>query len=152
VGGRAKWIPPSTVKQYLAGLPSDRRKAIAEVRANILANLPKGYQETMSFGMIAYVIPLKRYPETYNGEPLMCAALASQKNHMAVYLCNVYTNPKIETWFKKAYQKTGKRSDMGKSCVRFKQLEDLPVDLIGQTIAKTTVEQFIKFYEDSRKR
>jgi len=82
----------------------------------------------------------------------MCAALASQKNHMAVYLCNVYANPKIETWFKKAYQKTGKRSDMGKSCVRFKQLEDLPVDLIGQTIAKTTVEQFIKFYEDSRKR
>ena len=139
-----------TVDAYLAELPADRREAIAAVRKVILKHLPKGYKECMAFGMIVYVIPLQDYPVTYNKQPLMYAALASQKNYMSVYLCNVYGHKETDTWFRKRWAETGKKLDMGKSCVRFKTLEDLPLDVIGETIARTPVERFIRVYEQSR--
>ena len=139
-----------TVELYLESLPEDRRTQIEQVRAVILDNLPDGYEEAMNWGMISYEVPLETYPDTYNGKPLMYAALASQKNHMAVYLTNVYTDDGNRTEFEEAYKATGKKMDVGKSCVRFKKLDDLPLDLIGQTIAKTPVEDFIETVERAR--
>jgi uncharacterized protein YdhG (YjbR/CyaY superfamily) len=140
----------TTVEQYLAELPEDRRLAIEEVRSVILANLPEGYQESMNWGMISYEIPIERYPDTYNKKPLGYAALASQKNHMAVYLMNIYSSEDSAASFEAQYRATGKRYDVGKSCVRFRKLEDLPLDLIGQTIASTPVDQYIAEYEAVR--
>jgi uncharacterized protein YdhG (YjbR/CyaY superfamily) len=137
----------TTVAQYLAELPEDRRAAIEEVRAVILANLPEGYQESMNWGMISYEIPLERYPKTYNKKPLGYAALASQKNHMAVYLMNIYSSEDSATSFEAQYRATGKRYDVGKSCVRFRTIDDLPLELIGRTIASTSVDQYIARYE-----
>ncbi|MCH8271779.1 MAG: DUF1801 domain-containing protein [Candidatus Marinimicrobia bacterium] len=141
----------TTVEEYISELPSDRTSDIKAVRQVILDNLPKGYVETMQYGMITYVVPFERYPNTYNGLPLGYISLASQKNYMALYLMNVYGNKEIESNFKNRYIASGKNLDMGKSCVRFKKLEDLPIDLIGETVAITTVEDFIKKYEESRK-
>lgn len=142
----------STVEDYLAELAPERRLAISAVRDAILANLPDGYEESMQFGMIGYVVPLSRYPETYNGAPLLYAALASQKRHMAVYLMDVYADPAAASWFTEAYMATGKRMDMGKSCVRFRKLDDLPVALIGEAIAGTPVEKFCARQEQLRGR
>lgn len=139
-----------TVKEYLAELPPDRRKAIETVRKVILANLPSGYEECMSCGMIGYVIPLSRYPDTYNKQPLPLASLASQKNHMSLHLMCVYGSPTLLDWFTKSYKASGKKLDMGKSCVRFKSTDDLPLELIGETIAKVSVEKFIEFYEKAK--
>ncbi len=141
-----------TADEYLAELPEDRRDAIAIVRNVILANLPDGYQEMMQFGMIGYVIPLERYPVTYNGQALQYAALASQKNYMSLYLMNIYSDEAVERWFVEKYKASGKRLDMGKACVRFKSLQDLPIDLVGEAIALTPVAQFIERYEASRNR
>ena len=140
----------TSVTEYLATLPPDRRDAIREVRGEILANLPDGFAETMNWGMIAYEVPLDRYPDTYNGKPLMYAALASQKNHMAVYLTGVYADDQRRDAFLDAYRATGKKLDIGKSCVRFKKLENLPVELIGKTVGSMSVEQFIDAYEKGR--
>jgi uncharacterized protein YdhG (YjbR/CyaY superfamily) len=140
----------TTVDQYLAELPDDRRVAIETVRDTIVENLAPGFEETMNWGMITYQIPLEAYPDTYNGQPLMYAALASQKNHMAVYLTAVYSNENSRDAFLERYRESGKRLDMGKSCVRFRKLEDLPVDLIGETIGSMDVEGFIDNYEATR--
>ena len=121
-----------TADEYLAELPEDRRDAIAFVRNVILANLPDGYQEMMQFDMIGYVVPLERYPVTYNGQPLMFAALASQKNYMSLYLMNICSDEAVEKWFVEGYKASGKKLDMGKACVRFKSLQDLPIDLVGK--------------------
>lgn len=133
----------TTVDDYLAALPDDRREALEEVRDVVLANLPDGYEEAMNWGMITYQVPLAIEPDTYNGQPLMYAALASQKHHMALYLTSVYADDDEAASFREAYLATGKRLDMGKSCVRFKRLDDLPLDLIGETIAATPVEDFL---------
>ena len=140
-----------TPAEYLADLPEDRRKALKEVRKVIRANLPRGYEEKMNWGMITYQVPLERYPDTYNGQPLMYAALASQKNHMAVYLTGIYTSESSRKKFEAAYKKTGKRFDVGKSCVRFRKLDDLPLPLIGQTIASLQVDDFVKMTDRARK-
>lgn len=132
-----------TVDEYLTGLPDDRRSALESVRATILENLPDGYEEAMNWGMITYQVPLETYPDTYNGQPLMYAALASQKNHMAVYLTGIYISDESREEFEKAYRATGKRFDVGKSCVRFRKLDDLPLDLIGETIASVPVDRMI---------
>jgi hypothetical protein len=139
-----------SVDQYLVELPDDRRGAIETVRDEILRRLPDGYVESMNWGMIAYEVPLDLYPDTYNGKPLMYAALASQKHHMAVYLSGVYSDPGARDVFHARYQATGKKLDMGKSCVRFKSIDDVPVELIGDTIASLSVEAFIDLYERSR--
>jgi hypothetical protein len=143
---------PATVEAYLDQLPEDRRKAISAVRDVIVKNLPKGYEEAINWGMITYRIPLERYPNTYNGQPLCYAALASQKNHMAVYLMCVYGSKEIGTWFREEFRKAGKKLDMGKSCVRFKKLEDLPLAVIGKTIKKVSPKAYIAHYEKSRSR
>ena len=142
----------TTVKEYISELPEERINDIKAVRNLIIENLPKGYVETMQYGMITYVIPIDRYPNTYNGLPLGYISLASQKNYMALYLMNVYSNKEIESNFKNRYIASGTKLDMGKSCVRFKKLEDLPLDLIGETIAMTSVDDFISVYEESRNR
>ncbi|NNK92676.1 MAG: DUF1801 domain-containing protein [Acidimicrobiia bacterium] len=135
-----------TVEDYLAELDDDRRDAIEEVRDVIVANLPEGFVETMNWGMIAYEVPLATFPDTYNGQPLMLAALASQKRHMAVYLSAIYADPELDEWFRSDYSATGKRMDIGKSCVRFTSLDDLPLDLVGEAIAKVSVNEFIDLY------
>jgi len=137
----------ATVEEYLAEFPVDRREVIAAVRKVVLKNLPKGYREGMNFGMIAYEIPLERYPVTYNKQPLMYAALAAQKNYYAVYLMSIYGTPERERKFREAYTATGEKLDCGKACVRFKTLENLPLDVIGQEIASVSVESYITFYE-----
>ena len=141
-----------TVEAYLDELPPDRRAVISTLRDTIRKKLPKGYRETMNWGMITYELPLERYPDTYNGQPLMYAALAAQKNHYAVYLTGLYQDPEDEKRFRAEFARAGKKLDMGKSCVRFKKLEDLPLDVIGRTIASTPPEKFIKRYEASRKK
>ncbi len=133
----------TTVEEYLSELPDDRRAAIEAVRRTILDNLPNGYEEVMNWGMITYQVPLETYPDTYNGQPLMYAALASQKNHMAVYLTGIYMSDAAREDFETAYKATGKRFDVGKSCVRFKKLDELPLELIGDCIASDDVETFV---------
>ena len=144
------WSSAQTVEEYLAELAPDRREAINTVRKVILDNLPSGYEEMMQFGMIGYVIPLERYPVTYNKQALQYAALASQKHYMSVYLMSVYSDSDSEQWFAEQYRASGKKLDMGKSCVRFKKLDDLPLDLIGRAIARTPVDEYIEVYEAAR--
>ena len=136
-----------TVEAYLAELTPDRRAAMSEVRNLIVERLPDGYHEAMQHGMISYVIPLETYPKTYNKQPLQFAGLASQKNYMSLYLMNVYGDEDTERWFVEEYEKSGKKLDMGKSCVRFKKLDDLPMELIGDAIARTPVSVFLERYE-----
>jgi uncharacterized protein YdhG (YjbR/CyaY superfamily) len=142
----------ATVKDYLAELPADRREAISTVRAVIRTHLPKGYKETVGYGMICYSVPLSTYPKTYNGQPLCYAALAAQKRHCAVYLMNVYGDTPTAKAFRDAFKKAGKKLDMGKSCVRFRAADDLALDALGQAIAATPVADFIAIYERARKK
>ena len=134
----------SSIQEYLAEMPEERREAINKVRETILKHLPEGYEEAINFGMITYQVPLAVYPDTYNKKPLMYAALANQKNHMAVYLTGIYMDEKLYQGFEKKYRETGKRYDVGKSCVRFRKLEDLPLDLIGESIGAIPMEEFIE--------
>lgn len=139
-----------TVAAYLDSLPADRRSQIVKLRKVILENLPAGYEEGMQYGMIGYYIPLSRYPVTYNKQPLGIAALAAQKNAMSLYLMTVYGDPALKRWFEEGFRKAGKKLDMGKSCVRFKNIDDLPLPLIGETIAKVGVDDYIAIYEKAR--
>ena len=115
-------------------------------------NCPEGYAESMNWGMISWEIPLERYPKTYNKQPLMYAALASQKNYMSLYLMCVYTHDGTQTEFERRFKASGKKLNMGKSCVRFKTTDDLPMDLIADTVASTSVDDYIKSYEAARKK
>lgn len=141
----------NSVEQYLNDLPEDRKESLSIVREAIVKNLPTGYVEVMNWGMITYEVPLETFPDTYNGKPLMYVALASQKNHMSVYLMGCYMSPDIRKKFENAYKQSGKKFDAGKSCIRFKKVEDLPLELIGKTIGLMSVEQFIKNYLSTRK-
>lgn len=133
-----------TVADYLAEMPPARREAIEKVRETILQNLPEGYEEVMNWGMITYQVPLEVYPDTYNKQPLMYAALANQKNHMAVYLTGIYMDEELNQEFEASYKKTGKRYDVGKSCVRFRKLDDLPLPLIGESIKAMEMDEFVE--------
>ena len=141
----------NSVEQYLNNIPEDRKESLSIVREAIVKNLPTGYVEVMNWGMITYEVPLETFPDTYNGKPLMYAALASQKNHMSVYLMGCYMSPEIRKNFENAYKQSGNKFDAGKSCIRFKKEEDLPLELIGKTIGSMSVEQFIENYLLSRK-
>jgi len=136
-----------TVQEYLDHLPPDRRITIDKVQDVILQNLPDGYEEVMNWGMITYQVPLAVKPDTYNKKPLMYAALASQKNHMAVYLSSIYSDEGKRQQFEEAYRAKGKRFDVGKSCVRFRKLEDLPLELVGKVVADSGMEEFFTIYE-----
>ncbi len=141
-----------TVAQYLSALPKDRREVMKAVRAVVLKNLPKGYVESMQYGAIGYFVPHSIYPPGYHcdpKQPLPFAGLASQKNHMAIYLMCIYNDSGHDAWFRDAWAKTGKKLDMGKSCVRFKKLDDVALNVIGQVIRRVPVKKFIEFYESA---
>ena len=145
----------TNVDEYVASLPEDRREAIGALRAVILKNLPKGYEEGMQWGMPSYFVPHSAYPAGYHcqpDQPLPFVGLASQKNHMAFYGFCIYTDEALRNRFVEDWKKTGKKLDMGKACVRFKELDDLPLELIGRVIARTTVSEFIEQYEASRRK
>jgi len=141
----------TTPAEYLKSLPEERRAVISSMRDLILKHLPKGYQETINWGMLSYEIPLERFPDTYNGQPLSYLCLAAQKNYYVLHAMCVYYDAKREAWLKSEFKKAGKKLDMGKACIRFKKLQDLPLDVIAQVIADTTPEQYIARYEASRK-
>jgi len=140
----------ATVQGYISELPEERQFAISTVRKIIMENLPEGYEEVMNWGMITYQVPLSDYPDTYNKKPLMYAALASQKNHMAVYLIGIYMDDQTRHSFEAKYLATGKKYDVGKSCVRFRKLEDLPLPLIGEAIAAYSVDAFVNQWKQLR--
>jgi Domain of unknown function (DU1801) len=140
----------ATPEAYLASLPSERRQALTALRDVIRANLPAGYEEGMQYGMIGWFVPLGRFPDTYNGQPLGLAAIASQKHYMSLYLNTVYGDPETDRWFRERYAASGKKLDMGKSCVRFRRLDDLPLDLIGETIARVPVDRYVERYRAAR--
>lgn len=141
---------PTTVAEYLKGLPEDRRKALETVRRAIRKNLPKGYAEGIQYGMIGYFVPHSVYPDGYHcdpSQPLPFASIASQKNHMSIYLMCIYGDEKQKAWFEKAWKATGKKLDMGKACVRFKKIEDVPLEVLGEAIARVPVRKYIDHYE-----
>jgi hypothetical protein len=137
----------NTVEAYLKELPEERSRDIERLRRVIREHLPRGFEETMQYGMIAYVVPSSRYPDTYNGQPLALVALASQKNHLSLYLSGVYGSEELREWFEAAFRQTGKKLDMGKSCVRFKRTDDLPLEVIGQAVSRVSVDAFIAMSE-----
>lgn len=144
-----------TVDAYLKELPADRRAALETVRKVILKNLDKGYQEGMGYGMMGYSVPHSIYPAGYHCDPklpLPFAGMASQKNHMSLYMMCHYGNTGEEGWFRKAWEKSvkagrAKKLDMGKCCIRFKKIEDLDLDLVGEAIRRVPVKAYIEFYE-----
>jgi hypothetical protein len=144
---------PSSVTEYLASLPPDRRAALQAVRKVIRANLDKGYKEGVQYGMIGYFVPHSVYPPGYHcdrDQPLPYLSLASQKNHMALYLFCVYTSEEEQRWFRDAWSKSGKKLDMGKSCVRFKKIDDVPLDVIAALVKRTPVKKYVARYEAAR--
>lgn len=141
-----------TVKEYIASLPVEKRKVVASVRTRFKRYVPKGYEEKISWGMITYQIPLKRYPDTYNGAPMMFASIGAQKNHYGLYLMCAYSDKKVIKAIQDAFDKVGKKLNMGKSCIRFKSLDDIPLDAIGKIISKISVAKYIKQYEDTKKK
>ena len=140
----------ATVEEYLAEISEDRRGDVEAVRDLVLDNLPDGYVETMRWGMITYEVPLETYSDTYNGKPLMFVALAAQKRHLALYLTNVAFVHGGEEAFKTKYLETGKKLDMGRSCLRFKRVDDLAMDLIAESIRSMPPDEFVRQYEASR--
>ena len=139
-----------TVAEYLRELPEDRRRAIQAVRKTILASLDGDYEEGMQYGMIGYYVPHSVYPPGYHcdpRQPLPFACLASQKNYMSLYLGCMYSDSEMSEGFRAAWAKTGKKLDMGKSCIRFKKIEDLPLEVIADAIKKMPVKKFIELYE-----
>ena len=142
----------SAVREHLAGIDPTRRKDIQRVRAVIRENLPAGFEETVDFGMLAYVVPLDVLPDTYNGHPLQLAALAAQKNYNSLYLLGVYSDPATTAWFQQAFARSGKKLDMGKSCVRFRRADDLPLDVVGAAIGRFPLNDYVERYRASRAR
>lgn len=142
--------PVLSVKQWLASVPAERRDAIDAVRAVVNEHLPLGYEETVDWGMLAWVVPLATLPDTHNGHPLMVAALGAHRKLMTIYLMSVYGDPELRREFQTAYKKTGKKLNMGGCCVHFRELDDLPLDVVGATIAGVTVEQYVARYSSSR--
>jgi hypothetical protein len=141
---------PATVKEYLDSLPEDRRKAISKVRAAVNKGLPKGYKEGIQYGMIGWNVPHSLFPQGYHcdpEQPLPFACLANQKNHMSLYLMCIYGDEGHRKWFETAWRKTGRKLDMGKSCVRFRSAEDVPLDLVTEAVARVPVKEFVAHYE-----
>lgn len=145
----------TTPKEYIESLPEERKEVIAKLRKAIVKNLPKGFEEQMSYGMLGYVVPHKLYPKGYHVNPelpLPFINLASQKNHIAFYHSGLYAGLQME-WFLKEWPKHSKKKlDMGKSCIRFKKPEDVTVDLLGELCSKITPEEWISTYEENVKR
>jgi hypothetical protein len=139
-----------TVQEYLDELPEAQRAVVSRVRQLVLENLPAGYEESMNWGMIAYAVPLERYPNTYNKQPLAYIGLAAQKNYYALYLMGCYAESEHDQKLRAGFQQAGKKLDMGKSCLRFKKLDDLPFDVLAENIASLTPDEFIQLYERAK--
>lgn len=142
----------ASIDAFLDALPDDRRATMVAIRKLILKRLPKGYVESFASGYPSYELPLTRYPKTHNKKPLVYIALTKQKGHLAMHLLMAYQNPKLTAWLKEEFEKAGKKLDMGKGCLRFNSLDDLPLDTIGELIASTPAEAFIKQYEQMLER
>lgn len=140
-----------TPKEYLDQLSEDRKEAVGKLRKIVLENIPKGFEEEMSYGMLGYVVPHSIYPKGYHCDPKLPLAfmcIASQKNFVALYHMGIYADPKLLNWFIEEYPKHCKaKLDMGKSCIRFKKMDAIPYDLIAQLVAKVSVENWISMYE-----
>ena len=145
--GKAK-----TVAEYLKQLVPERRAVVSKLRSVVRKNLPPGYEESMGFGIITYSVPLKKLPDTYNGQPLCYAGIAAQKHYFSLYLMTAYGDSQQAKWIAEEFKKRGKKLDMGKSCLRFKSLDDLPLDVIGQAIASVPMDAYIDIYKASRHR
>lgn len=146
----------TTPEQYISELPADRKEAIIKLRSTIVRNIPKGFKETISYGMLGYVVPHSLYPEGYHCDPalpLPFVNIASQKNFIAIYHMGLYSDPTLLKWFTAEYPKhSTAKLDMGKSCIRFKKPENIPYKLIGELIKKMTVKDWITTYEKLIKR
>ncbi|HYF14905.1 MAG TPA: DUF1801 domain-containing protein [Phycisphaerales bacterium] len=141
-----------TVDAYLASLPAERRETVEAVRKTILKNIDPVFQERMQYGMIGYSVPHSVFPAGYHcdpKQPLPFAGLAAQKNAYSLYMLGPYVDPQIDRWFRESWLKTGKKLDMGKACIRFKKLDDLPLDLIGQTFKRLSAKEYIARYESN---
>ena len=149
-------IESNNIKEYIENLPDDRKIVIEKLREIINQNLPKGFQETISYGMIGWVVPHSIYPAGYHCDPKLPVpflSIASQKNFVAVYHMGIYADEKLLNWFVLEYPKHCKRKlDMGKSCIRFKKIEEIPFELIGELCEKMSVEQWVQLYEKSFKK
>jgi len=144
-------IEANSPTQYVEKVPEERQEAFQKLRQTILDHLPEGFEETMSYGMIGYVVPFSRYPDGYHCDPklpLPFINLASQKNFVALYHMGIYADPDLLAWFQEAYPKHAKRKlDMGKSCIRFKKMDDIPYELLAQLLEKMSVEDWVGIYE-----
>ena len=149
-------IPANNQEEYISKIPKERIPYFKKLRQTILDNIPAGFEETMSYGMIGYVVPKSTYPLGYHCDsslPLPFASIASQKNFIALYHMGIYANPEMLDWFVAEYPKHCKRKlDMGKSCIRFKKPEEIPFDLIAQLMQKMTMQQWVDLYEKNIKR
>jgi uncharacterized protein YdhG (YjbR/CyaY superfamily) len=148
----AKSAAPTTVPQYLASLPDDRRAELERVRRVVRERLPEGYVEGTGYGMICYTVPLSVYPDTYNKQPLMYVALASQKNYLSLYLMPAYADGEQEQRLRDAFAAKGKKLDMGKSCIRFKRADDLDLGVIGDIVASTPMTRWIEIAKSVRRK
>ncbi len=142
----------ATVEDYLAGLEPERRETVRAVREVLRAAMPTGYHEGIAWGAITWSVPLERYPDTYNGQPLGYVALAAQKRYFAVYLMGLYSDSEQDQDFRARWLASGRKLDMGKSCLRFKRLGDLDLDLLAEVVASTPVDAFLATYERVRAR
>lgn len=142
----------TTPEEYLDELPEDRREVVEAVRRTILDNLPDGFEEAMTYGMLSYVVPLETFPDTYNGQPLAVISLANQKNHVAAYLMGVYADDAERDRFVDEWRSTGLKLDMGKSCVRFRRLDQVPLDVLGAAAARVTPQDLIDAHETAHRR
>lgn len=148
-------IEANSPEEYIKNVPEERKEPMSKLRSTIKENLPKGFEETMSYGMIGYVVPHSLYPDGYHCNPslpLPFINLASQKNYIAVYHSGIYADEEMYNWFVQEFQKRkGIKPDMGKSCIRLKKMSDIPYDLIGELVKKISPEQWIATYESNVK-
>ena len=149
-------IPANSPDEYVSKVPEERKEYFAQLRQVILDNLPDGFSEEMSYGMIGYVVPHSLYPDGYHCDPklpLPFMSIASQKNFVALYHMGIYADPELYNWFTSEYPKYSKRKlDMGKSCIRFKKVEEIPFKLIGELVTKMSTQDWINLYEKNYKK
>jgi uncharacterized protein YdhG (YjbR/CyaY superfamily) len=145
-----------TPNEYIASLPEERKEVVEKIRKIVLKNLPKGFEETMGYGMLGYVVPHSIYPDGYHCDPktpLPFMGMASQKNFIAFYHMGIYADTKLYDWFVEQYPKYCKsKLDMGKSCIRFKKINDIPYELLGELVTKMSVQDWISIYEENYKK
>jgi hypothetical protein len=142
----------TTVAAYLKALPADRRATLSKVRRVIKKHLPRGYREVMNWGMISYEVPLRRYMNTYNGQPLMYAALSAQKNYVSLHLVAAYGSPALARRLRAGFRAAKKRLNMGKGCLRFRDIDDLPLGVIGEIIAAVPMNTYVALMKAAHER